>query len=400
MFYGLDIHKQFIEVAGISAADAPVKVRSRVETTIAGITEFAEKLSQDDQVVLESTTHAVPVANLFRKYVDHVAIANPMKVRLIAESKVKTDKIDAEVLARLLASKYLPMIWEPDQALQDMRKITAHSNALTRQMTAQKNAIHAILFRNLVEYSQFTDLFGLQGRDFLRTVELPEGERFQIDQRISVLEDLERKRKETRERMARLSYQDEDIERLMTLPGIDYFTALTLKAAIGQIERFQDPRKLVSYLGLNPRMYQSGNSCYTGSITKQGSSQARWVLIQAVQIAVRRPGPLRAFFLRLKSRKPRNKAIVASAAKLAHIIWHMLKNKEDYYYSPPVRTGEKLRRLKAIASGLKTLRGRRDAAQKLERAVARKADDYALAETAEKEYKKFVKERYQTKKTD
>ncbi len=185
----------------------------------------------------------------------------------------------------------------------------------------------------------------------------------------------------------------------MTIPGIDYYTALSVKAAIGDITRFSSPKKLVSYIGLNPRIYQSGNSCYTGRITKRGRSQARWVLIQAAQCIVKVPGPLRGFFLKLRKRKERNKAIVAVASKLVRIIWMMLITKEDYYYSPPLRTKEKLAKLRIIATGVRmksgTKKGVPSQGGRKAYELARKTDQ-DKAKQSEKEYMKFIKSREKT----
>jgi len=399
--YGLDIHKTFIETVSIKSASSPVLTRSHIDTDITSIKHFASSLTPDDHVVLESTTNAFPIAQLLRQYTPHVSVANPMQTKIIAQSKVKTDKIDAEVLARLEASGFLPVVWEPDQQLLELRKITSFANALTKQQTMAKNRIHSILHRNLVPYaSLYSDLFGTKGRIFLNTIELPEDERFQLNMELELLDFLKQSINTVRKRIAQKTMADKEALRLMTIPGIDYYTALSVRAAIGDITRFSSPKKLVSYLGLNPRIYQSGYSCYTGRITKRGRSQARWVLIQAAQSIVRVPGPLRGFFLRLKKRKERNKVIVAVASKLARIIWMMLTTQEDYYYSPPLLTKEKLARLRIKATGVRMKSGSKKGVpsqggrQAYE--LARKTDQ-DKAKEAEKEYNAFIKNRLHQK---
>jgi len=134
-------------------------------------------------------------------------------------------------------------------------------------------------------------------------------------------------------------------------------TAVGILAAIGDISRFSSPRKLVSYFGLNPIVHQSAEHCYTGRISKRGRTHARWLLVEAAHCAVRCPGPLRAFFLRLKSRKGTNVAVVAAARKLTVIIYHMLTKGEAYYAAPERRTHEKLSRLHYHATGRKRKSG-------------------------------------------
>jgi hypothetical protein len=153
------------------------------------------------------------------------------------------------------------------------------------------------------------------------------------------------------------SYADPRVLLLMTLPGVDCTVAYTLMAALGDIDRFPSPGKAAAYLGLVPRIKQSADKSYTGPITKAGSSQARWMLVQAAQSVGRHPGTLGAFFRKLARRKNRNVAVVATARKLVTIAWHRLKNNEPYRYATPRRTDEKLAGLRVRATGQKRKTG-------------------------------------------
>jgi hypothetical protein len=111
----------------------------------------------------------------------------------------------------------------------------------------------------------------------------------------------------------------------MTIPGVDMVVALAIMAAIGEVGRFKQPQQLVSYFDLNPSVRQSGpGPAYHGRITKQGRGHARGMLVEAAWAAARAPGPLRAFFLRVRARRDQHVAAVATARKLAVIIWHLL----------------------------------------------------------------------------
>ena len=357
---------------------------------------FAKSLSKKDRVVLESTTHSAPIATLLRQNGAHVTISNPFKTKMIAGSKVKTDKIDAETLARLLASDYIPSVWQPSLEIEEFRKIVSFANAVICQRTAIKNRVHSILHRNLVSYSEVPDLFNGKGTKFLKTVSLPEPERFQLNIELQILEETENKLKTIKQRIAGKVIVDEDSKRLMTIPGIDFYTALALKAAIGEISRFYNPKKLASYFGLNPRIYQSAKTCHTGPITKRGRSHARWVIIHAAQHAATTPGPLRSFFRRIKRRTVRNKAIVAVASKLTRVIWNMLTKKEDYRFAHPLRTKEKFSKLRIIATGIRQQSGRiKGVPFKGGRKAYKKArrDDHNNALQGEKHYEKFIKKR-------
>src|SRR6516225_6771928 len=110
--------------------------------------------------------------------------------------------------------------------------------------------------------------------------------------------------------------------------------ALAIVAAIGDTGRFERPEKLVSYFGLNPSVRQSGpGPAYHGRITKQGRGHARGMLVEAAWAAARAPGPLRAFFLRVRARRGQHVAAVATACKLAVVIWHLLRKGESYAWA-------------------------------------------------------------------
>lgn len=403
-YIGLDVHKKFIQAAVVSAPSKHPQKSFTIPTNRDSILAFAASLSKSDRVALESTTNAFSVANLLRAGGNgaQVVVSNPMQAKVIAMSKVKTDKVDALALANMLAADYLPTIWEPDHATNELRKITSYYQAIISQKTAVKNRIHSILHRNLIEYSGFSDLFGKKGRKFLFSAPLPEDDLIQVNEELDLLDYLDKKIVSIKERLAKKAVADDVIRRLMTITGIDLYTAASLKAAIGNdISRFSSPKKLVGYFGLASSVYQSAESRHTGRITKRGNSQARWVLVQAAQVIVKYPSPLRAFFLRLRARRGRNKAIVAVAAKLTRIIWQMLTKGEDYFYAPPLRTKEKLARLRIIATSEKVKPGPKPGALSgscKKTYLKACADDKVAGKVAEAEYVSFIKERYFSKK--
>jgi transposase len=129
----------------------------------------------------------------------------------------------------------------------------------------------------------------------------------------------------------------------MTIPGVDMITAVTLMSAIGDVRRFPSPRHMVGYLGLDPRVRQSGSSpAHHGHISKQSSATARHVLCEAAYATMRSPGPLRAFGQRVFKRRGRQIATVAVARKLTTLAWHMLTKQQDYIYERPALTFRKM----------------------------------------------------------
>jgi hypothetical protein len=127
------------------------------------------------------------------------------------------------------------------------------------------------------------------------------------------------------------------VRRLLTIPGVDATVVLAIVAAVGDFQRFSSPQRLVSYLGLNPRVRQSGGQpAQHGRITKQGRAHARGMLVEAAWAAAKTPGPLRAFYERVRARRGMQVAVVATARKLATLCWHLVVGEQDYAFQRPV----------------------------------------------------------------
>jgi transposase len=136
----------------------------------------------------------------------------------------------------------------------------------------------------------------------------------------------------------------------MSVPGVNIHTAATFMARVGDIGRFENPRQLVSYLGLDPKVRQSGEEPVRyGHISKEGAAEARHMLCEAAWIVVRYPSPLRAFAERTAARRSPGIATVAVARKLVVLFWHLLTKEEDYAFGRPTLTRRKLRQLELQA---------------------------------------------------
>ncbi|RVD67506.1 IS110 family transposase, partial [Mesorhizobium sp. M4A.F.Ca.ET.029.04.2.1] len=246
------------------------------------------------------------------------------------------DTIDASVLAQLYASGFLPEVWIPDEPTQALRRQVTRRNQIVRQRSRLKNVIQSILHSHLIPSCPHADLCGTKGRSWLSEQVVPQDERLAIDRHLREFDRLGEDLQVIERDLARSALEDEGVKRLMTIPGIDMTVALAMKAAIGDVSRFDEPQKLVSYLGLNPSVRQSGpGPAYHGRITKQGRGHARGMLVEAAWAAARAPGPLRAFFLRVRARRGQHVAAVATARKLSVVIWHLLMKGESYAWARP-----------------------------------------------------------------
>ncbi len=349
-YVGLDVHKDVVQACLIDEQGRRLEGH-RLPCTKECLEAFArERLSPTDHVALEATTNTWAVVALLRPHVARIVVGNPLRTRVIAEAKVKTDKVDAAVLAQLLRCDYLPSVWQPDEDTQRLRELSSHRTGLVADQTRLKNRVRSLLAQRLI-VPPLPTLFGVTGRQWLREATLTSADRLVIDGFLRLLDQLEVEQVGVEKALAELSYPKEEVRLLMTLPGVGAAAAQALVAALGDWRRFPDGDAAASYLGLTPSVRQSANSCHYGRITKAGNPQARWLLTQAAQQVALHPGPLGVFFRRLKAKKNHNVAVVATARKLVVIAHLMLKNKEPYRYALPETTRGKLADLRVLATG-------------------------------------------------
>ena len=277
-------------------------------------------------------------------------LAHAKQVRAISHARIKTDKIDAKVLADLLAADLIPAVWIGDERVRMLRRLVSRRRGLVKRRTQIKNEISAALHRNLKGRNPASDLFGKKGRAWLAAQQLPIDERLTVDGGLRQLDFFGDELAEIDRLIAQQVLDDADVRRLLTIPGIDVVTAATLVAAIGDIRRFPTSRHLVGYLGLHPTIRQSGNGpARHGRLSKEGSAAARHVLVEAAWSAAKAPGPLRAFAQRTAARRGRHVATVAVARKLAVLAWHLLTRGEDYAFARPGLVRRKIRALELKA---------------------------------------------------
>jgi transposase len=341
-------------------------------------------------VALEVTGSCWEVARILEPHVDRVAVVSPDDTG-ITQARAKTDRLDARTLARLLWSGELESVWMPDERCRVLRRRLARREQLVHSRTRAKNEIHAVLQRRLQGKPPCSDLFGVKGREWLATLELPVEERESVDAGIRQIEFLDAEIAAVERLIAQQALGWPEIRRLMTVPGVNLICAATFIAAVGDPRRFLTSRKLVAYLGLDPKVRQSGDApARSGRISKRGSAAARWTLVEAAWSVVGQPGPLHAFYDRTRARRGHGRAIVATARKLAILFWCMLNRGEDYAHQQPSLTKRKLRRLEITAGApkyAKTARGIWSSNLAIRQA------ERQLAEQAEASYRRMLKDR-------
>ncbi len=350
---GLDVHRDFCQVAIADGGRA--RSAGRIAASPDVLELFAQSLAPTDRVVMEATGNALAIARILAPHVAEVVLAHAKQVRAISHARIKTDKVDAKVLADLLAGDLIPAVWIGDERCRMLRRLVSRRRGLVKRRTQIKNEISAALHRNLKGRNPASDPFGKAGRPWIKAQQLPIDERLTVDGCLRQLDFFGDELAEIDRLIAQQVLGDADVRRLMTIPGIDVVTAATLVAVIGDVGRFPTSRHLVGYLGLHPTIRQSGNGpARHGRLSKEGSAAARHVLVEAAWSAAKAPGPLRAFAQRTAVRRGRHVATVAVARKLAVLAWQLLTRGEDYALARPGLVRRKLRALELTAGAPRT----------------------------------------------
>lgn len=330
-FVGLDVHKAFIYAVVLDKEGNQLferKLKSHPH-------EIDSLLSTLDP---KETTIAIEACSTWQYVYDYLfdsgyhglVLANPIKVRLIAESKKKTDRYDANTLAELLRVNMLPQSYAAPRDVREQRQITRHRASLVRIRTEIKNKVHAILLRHGIDY-EYSDVFGQKGIEYLKSLDLPACDRFELDQYIALIETINGQIKDNNELITDYADAHPHARLIMTVPGVDYYSALTICGEIGDVHRFPHVKKLVSFAGLNPSVYQSGSTLRMGHISKQGNRNLRWILVQCANVAIRYDPWMAAYYRKLVQKKHHNVAIVAVARKMLERIYTMMKLSLPYH---------------------------------------------------------------------
>lgn len=323
IFAGLDVHKDFSVITMMDERGNEIIKQRRIKNDGEMLTTF-KNLGEPVSLAMEASRSWQWLYDLLEGNGIDVKLIHPLKTKAIASAKIKNDKIDSRILAHLLRANLIPESYVPGRQIRMNREMLRYRASLVRIKTGIKNRIHTILAKNNIHHD-FTDLFGRKGKEFLRGLELADAYKLALDGYLTVLEGLEEEIKLADKQITATAKEDEDAKLLMTIPGVSYYSALLIKSEIGEINRFPSAKQLCSYAGLVPSTYSSGNTLFHGHITKQGSKWLRWVVSEAINHAVIKPGHLQEFYIRLAKKKGNKLAKVAAERKLLEWIYHILK---------------------------------------------------------------------------
>ena len=333
-YVGMDIHKNFIQATAMDEQGNILK-EQKFKTTDREIQQFIESLkAQKIQAAIESTCTWYHVYQALDALNVETTLVNARRTRVIAESKIKTDPLDAKNIAHFLRTGFIATAYIPPKAIMEQRNLLRHRLSIRKELTRYKNKIHAILLMNGVHHP-FSDLFGVGGKQFLKTIKLPDSARYNVDSYLNIVEALQQEKTQITKKIETLCKNNQQAMLLTSIPGVSYYSAMTIITEIGDIKRFPSPKKLSNYAGLVPRTIQSGNHLYHGRILKECNQHVKWILNQDVHSHIRHcpNSPITKLYYRLEQKKGANKATVAASRKLLTCIWHMLMKNETFKYS-------------------------------------------------------------------
>jgi len=330
-YLALDIHKHYSIVAGVDFEGEVVLEPVRVAHT--DLPAWLEKhIEPTDYVVIESTTNAWFVYDLLEPLAEKVLVANPIKVKQIAQARVKTDIRDTLILARMLAANMIPAIWVPPVEVRNLRYLLSQRRHVMGMHTQVVNRMHSVAHRHHLSHPK-GKRFNEKNTGWQEDAGLSNEEKFQLELDMGTEKHLLEQAGKITKKLARMSHEKpwaESMMYLMQLPGFGIVTGMTILAAIGDISRFENFKKLSSYAGLTPGVEQSGTKNKGKGITKEGRKDLRWAMVEVAQRAVKSDPFWGRRFMELCRRMHRNQAVVVIAHRLLELVWFVLTRRQPY----------------------------------------------------------------------
>ncbi len=328
MYVGSDVSKSEIVCVG-KDMQGNVLYEDRFGVSHDEMDRMIESVGYDSVFTVEASTKGVFVYDYLHSKDIHIKVANPSRMRLIAESGKKTDREDASIIADYLRTNMLPLCHMPNEDERKIRDMIRHRKNMVNIRTNIKNKMRAILSREGVELP-YTDILGVESLSKIQDVEIKNDVQKEALDRLSRVAGVINSEIEDYDiKIAEKFGASKEAQLLETIPGVGKYSAVHIMSAIGDIKRFPSDEELASYAGLTPKIFQSGETRVDKGI-RHGDKLLNWILIQDAHAAVMRKGKLRKYYLKQKRKKGSQKAIVAVARKMVEIMYCMLTRGETY----------------------------------------------------------------------
>lgn len=328
---GIDLHKK-TSFWTLLDNNQTVLYRKNLPTSREGVLKGLREIKIDPaqiQAAIEPVSQWSWYGDILKEHGITVHLVNPYKTKLIAETKLKNDKVDSGILAELLRCDFLPTSYYAPKEVRALRELSRWRLFLSRLRTRIKNRIHQLLAQQGV-YSTWSDPFGKGGRQFILSQNVSVETKKQIDQFMAYIDQLDLAIAERDRAIKEYLLLHPETKILLSIPGIGPITIIMMLSEIGDYSRFERPEQLVGFAGLNPASYSSGENTRLGRITRHGSEHLRTILVEAAHRVRPAWGALYDFFIRIKEKKGSKVASVALARKILVLSWHLMKKKEMY----------------------------------------------------------------------
>lgn len=324
---GCDYHPSFQQIAMLDTETGEL-IERRLYHADGEAQRFYESLNGPVLVGMESSGNSLWFERLLARLKQELWIGDAAMIRLLCPRKQKGDKRDARHLLKLLEEGRFPRIWVPSVEERDLRQLLKHRHTLVQMRTRVKNQLQHIAMNQGLQKKN--KLWNKEGQEKLRKLELDPWTTRRRDDLLKMLAELNQEVEQLNQAVEQAAEQREDAKLLLSHPGVGPILALATVLTLGDVSRFEGGRQVASYIGLIPSEKSSGQRRWLGSITKQGNSFMRFLLIQAGMSAARGDEELGRVYKRLIQKKHHGVAKVAVARKLLVRMYWMLRTQTRY----------------------------------------------------------------------
>ncbi|MGA1562727.1 MAG: IS110 family transposase [Gammaproteobacteria bacterium] len=337
-FIGIDYHKRYSVFHAVDAAGRDLG-KGRIEHhSPQGFTQLVQRWP-NPRVVFEASMNWHWLYEVLERVMPagHITLANPFKTRIIAEAQVKTDKVDAKILARLLRAGLVSPVHIPARETRERKEVLRQRCFFVRQRTMLRNRIHRLLgAQHDLKLPQCSDLFGRKGMSFLEKLDLPAPAGLLLKQQLEMLKNIQARIKEDEAALAQMMSTTAAQSHLLSIPGMGPILAAVAVSEIDEIGRFSSAQKLCGYAGLCPSTSSSGGKTYNGKLMRHCNKWLRWAFVEAAWVAVGCCPYFGDLYRAKKANgKKSNTAILCVARRMCRITWQLLTDERDYETFPP-----------------------------------------------------------------
>lgn len=331
-FAGIDLGKRKSQIKVITS-ERKVVEELKIDNDPKAFVRIFKKYKGDIEVACEASSNAFWIADLLAPIVRKVHVGHTSKIRWIAEARIKTDKIDAGILAELLRADLFPEICIPPKGIRELRELVRGLIRLKRNAVRCRNQVHGLLCRHGVSYKR-SEMSGTALGELVHEAELAPPARLAAQSILRVEEAILKEAKQLQTAIQEELRGELEILKqvalLESIPGVGFFSAALLVLELWDLSRFPDEAHLASYIGFVPSTHQTGQTMYHGKMTKQGNVLVRWILIQDAWGAIRSNGFFSARYEYYRAKKGGTRAIVPVARALLKTIFQVWTLKKSY----------------------------------------------------------------------